>query len=97
MNSYIVEYNGQQIEFSPVTNYGGSEVVGLSFKCPKCQSNSQFAHSWIDIKSPGSHRIISAPDAPLSIQGSILCKTPRPDNSACGWHVFVTDGVARDA
>lgn len=82
--TFAVEYRGQPIVFVEMPGQGWRYVCPLA--C--CR-----AWHWIDTASGTRHRITSAEGAPVTIVGSLAC----PCHRGCGWHVIVTDGVARNA
>ncbi len=93
MKSFTVEYNGRSIEFSQLHENG--VPVGYAYHCPKCPQYIH-AHSWIETGSGQNHRISFDDQGRATVVGSLLCRTPLADNSFCGWHVHITNGVARD-
>lgn len=86
MDTFTLDYKGQVVEFTRVDG-------GYAHQCPaKCCR----AFHWIETDSGTRHRITSAPGAPVTIVGSLWCPCT-PAGTRCAWHVFITDGVARDA
>lgn len=105
---FIVQYNGRPIRFWWIN--AGEETKGYAFYCPKhnpAKAAARGAHNWIDTESGKRHTLTFDAQGRATIRASILCRTPMKgkvgtpipgaDNRVeCGWHVFVTDGVARD-
>lgn len=79
---FTVTYKGAEIEFLPLGEQG------YLYKCP--QGNHR-AHNWIDTESGTHHTLTFDDQGRATIRASMLC------SQGCGWHVFVTDGVAVDA
>lgn len=82
---FTVEYNGSSIDFNLITEAG--EPKGYLYRCPK---GAHRAHNWIDTESGSRHTLSFDEQGRATIRASMLC------SQGCGWHVFVTDGVAKD-
>lgn len=85
---FVIGYRGMSIEFSPLTS--GGRIVGYLYDCPTCKAKGR-ASNWIDTESGTKHSLTFSEDGKPTIRASMLCP------QGCGWHVFVTDGVAVDA
>jgi hypothetical protein len=86
MTTFSVDYHGTLIEFSPLVD--GGKIKGYLYQCPK---GGHKAQNWIDTESGTRHVLTRAADGRVTIRASLLCA------QGCGWHVFITDGVAVDA
>lgn len=90
--AFDVEYNGQTIRFD-LNPFDESPAPGddvYYFTCPRCAEGlngiSDTSAGWtITFDSQGR----------ATVRPSILCRSRR-DGTECGWHVFITDGVAKD-
>lgn len=85
--TYTVLYNGQSIDLQRVER-------GYAYLCPAgcCRAYHWFALEGVE----KPHKIVSAPGEPLTIEGSLACPCVK-GGTKCSWHVWVTNGVAKDA
>lgn len=84
--AFTVDYNGAPLLFEPLTD--GGRLKGYLYRCPKGEHRAQ---NWIDTESGQRHVLTRDAEGRVTIRASLLCA------QGCGWHVFVTDSIARDA
>jgi hypothetical protein len=85
--SFTVEYQGHPLCFEALRHSDG-RLQGYMYRCP---NGAHRAFNWIDTETGTRHTLTRAADGRVTIRGSLLC------SQGCGWHVFITDGVARNA
>ena len=79
--SFTVTYRGESIEFTRIAG-------GYIYQHPGAPHRG---FSWIDTDSGTRHTLSFDEQGRATIRASLLCP------QGCGWHVFITDGVATDA
>ena len=100
---WTADYNGTTIEFNRITKEHGDKklpgtIQGYAFFCPRCKKNDgHFAHNWIDTGSGTRHGLEFDEQGRATLHGAILCRTRWAGGPECGWHVVITNGVAKDA
>lgn len=104
--TFTVLYHDKPVVFTYLD--AGEQSRGYMFYCPKHNPRGDRAFNWIDTESGTRHTLTFDEAGRATIRASILCRTPIKGTQGtpiatiegrveCGWHVFVTDGVARDA
>jgi hypothetical protein len=84
--SFTVDYNGTPLEFTRLPDKNG-----YYFMCPGTDRHPSRGQVWIDTDSGTKHTLTFDEQGRATIRNSIGCVYN------CGFHVWVTDGVARDA
>lgn len=86
VESFTVDYHGTPIEFTLLP-----DRQGYGYACPnRLTRHASRAYNWIDTTTGTRHKLSFEASGRATIVGSLLCRQ-------CGWHVVITDGIAKDA